>query len=156
MSTSEIQFQQLLERFALRADASLAETRYLLPMGLALTSAGALEVIEAPVDCSDRVADHVDFIERALRARAATGTLLATCVAYPEHARKVVIAMLENSEGFCSRVTIPVAIDAPSTGQTKAQPMGPNPGQVRLDMDALTVQESSLFIFPDPDGPAPA
>lgn len=132
MDLSESQFQELVAQLVVRANKALLEKNYLLPMGLYQRSSGELGVVTAVEDFSENILDHVNFLQEDLSAKVRKEQVLATCVAYPDYEKGVVVALLENVQNYCAKVTIPVLTD----------------DKPQLDMDGIEIEDSNIYIFP--------
>lgn len=132
MVGSEEQFKELIAQLIVRANHMLAQSNNVLPMGLALVESGKTEVVLASPDLSDEVSVLVQFIQDALTDKVKAGGIVATCVAYPEYSRKVVVAYLENNENYCLKAIIPVRFD----------------DKKELVANEVTVLDGEVFIFP--------
>lgn len=132
MKDSNQQFHELLAHLVARANKMLLEQKDINPLSLALLTDGNVEVGVGVTEKQDQVPAVLNAMQQALIKRVSDGSVLATCVAYPNHQDDTVVALLENKENFCATVILPVLIE-PSWS---------------LDTANMEVSDGSVYIFP--------
>lgn len=132
MESSERQFQELMAQLIVRAEKIFHEKDILPPMGLLITEAENVELVVTTEDFLSGMSICVQLIKDKLINRVQEGGVLATCVAYPDYEKNLVIALLENNQNYCCKVVIPVITN----------------GSVQLDVGGIEIDDGSIYIFP--------
>ncbi len=131
MSDSEAQFQELLAHLIARVDKMLTEQGDMQALGLTLHADGRVEVAVGLADSPERLSEVLNAMQTSFSQAVLRQPIKATCIAYPDYEKKAVIALLENDENYCSRITIPVLTNPTS----------------RLDVDGIEVEDGGVYIF---------
>lgn len=132
VDSSEDQFQELIAQLIVRVDKVLSGGNIFFPIGLLLNRSGEVETVITVNELSNQTSTHVNVIQQELIKKIQTGKVLATCVAYPDYRKSVVVALLENNQNYCSKVVIPVIAKE----------------KIRLDMEDIEIENSGIYIFP--------
>ena len=132
MNSSEEQFQKLIAQLIVRANKMLSEQNYMLPIGLLITTENDVEVVLASLEISDQIPELVNTVQSGVSDKVRIGGYKASCIAYPDYERGVIVALLENSDNYCAEVTISV--------NTEACPV--------LDPETTEVENGNVYVFP--------
>ncbi len=131
MDDSEEQFQDLLAHLSVRVNRMLAAGEQ-LPLALLLRADGAVEVAVGVAGTSQELGDVLTAMQDALKAQVADESIVASCIAYPNHEDPSFVAWLENRENYCVKVVHPIL-------------PGPSPA---LDIGNLRVEDGEILVFP--------
>lgn len=132
MAASEKQFQHLLAQLIARVDKMLAANEPILPLGLALRTSGAADILIGVPGNTPSIPGMTIALRQSLIKSVSNGGVIASCIAFPHDASPAVIALLENNENDCATVRIPILPGTPRT----------------LDKNAMQIDEGYIYIFP--------
>jgi len=130
MQTSEEQFQELMAHFVARGNKALAQGTTVPPISLVLGKDGDVRCSVGIADTSGELEQVLAAMKKSLVEQVRTGAVLATCVASTDAETGNIIALLENYENYCAKVTIPVV-----TGSG-------------LDMENMQIDDGHICVFP--------
>jgi len=131
MADSESQFQELLAHFAARVNKALAAREAML-LRLLLRADGTVDVAVGIADTASERAEVLNAMQSSAKTQVNDATIEAVCIAYPDDSNQAYVALLENRDNYCAKVTVPIV-------------MTPAP---ELDFENIDIEASEIYVFP--------
>lgn len=131
MENSESQFRELLAHCSARINKALAAREPML-LRLLLRADGTVDVAVGVANTASERAEVLNAMQGSARTQVIDETIEAVCIAYPDNSTQVYIALLENRENYCAKVTVPVV-------------MNPAPA---LDLENIEIEDGDIYVFP--------